>query len=115
MKVTIVDNSSQFKTEMQKKVDKALEMIGIEAEKFASALAPVDTGNLRNSIGHASDGEAAYVGSNVEYAPYQELGYTNPKTGGHVPAANGGKGYIRPAVQDHIDHYKKIAMDTLKA
>ena len=46
----------------------------IQAE--AKRRAPVDTGRLRNSITHEErdDGLAAVIGTNVEYAPYQEFG-----------------------------------------
>lgn len=44
----------------------------------ARELAPVDTGRLRGSIAYELDGGAiplwARVGTNVDYAPYQELG-----------------------------------------
>lgn len=105
-------------------VERSLEMIGIKAEKYAKALAPVGTpestgipgyrgGTLRNSISHASDGNSAYIGTNVEYAPYQELGFTSV-AGRHIPAANGGKGYLRPAVQEHIEEYKRIVENEMK-
>jgi len=46
--------------------------------RIAKRLAPVDTGRLRSSIanelGRDSKGLVARVGTNVEYAPYLELG-----------------------------------------
>lgn len=97
----------------------ALEKIGIKAEKYAKALAPVGTpestgipgyigGTLRNSITHEVVEDAVYVGTNVEYAPYQELGTR------YMPPTNHGKGYLRPAVEDHISLYNRIASDTMK-
>ena len=43
-------------------------------ERQATALTPVDTGNLRGSITAQEDGQSAIVGTNVEYAPYVEYG-----------------------------------------
>lgn len=91
-------------------VAKALEMVGAQAENYASMLSPVDTGNLKNSITHKvqNSEEAVYVGTNVEYAPYQELGTSRMK------AANGGKGFLRPAIKDHVSEYKGIIEQMLK-
>lgn len=94
-------------------VGRALEIIGIELEKYAKALAPVDTGRLRNSISHAVEGNTVGVGTNVEYAPFQELGYTHVG-GKFVPATNGGIGFLRPAVEDHIEEYKEIIKSELQ-
>lgn len=99
--------------------ERALEAIGIKAEKYAKALAPVGTpqstgkkgyrgGTLRRSIGHGHDDSSAWIGTNVEYAIFQELGTR------YMRAANKGKGYLRPAVTDHTDEYKNIVMSELK-
>jgi HK97 gp10 family phage protein len=56
----------------------ALARKAIKVETTAKRLCPVDTGRLRASITHEmgedSLGLVAYVGSNVEYAIFQELG-----------------------------------------
>ncbi len=134
---------TSHKKEIQDATDEAIETamqeIGGQLEKFAKALAPVGTpestgipgyrgGTLRNSISWAtnesSGGESApigtpdkaevHVGTNVEYAPYQELGYRHV-SGAHIPATNGGRGFLRPALQDHLDYYKKILTDNLNS
>jgi len=50
----------------------------IRVEAAAKRLAPVDTGRLRSSIthevGHDIRGLVGFVGSDVHYAIYQELG-----------------------------------------
>lgn len=117
---------------------KILEMIGIKAEKYAKALCPVGTvestgkkgyrgGTLRNSITHSIDDDTLSVGSNVEYAPYVELGtgpnFTPPPEweSFDVPTSKGtGHGYVRPrpylrpAIGDHLDEYKDIIENELK-
>lgn len=50
----------------------------VKVERRAKQLAPVDTGRLRSSVTHEvtrdGQGPVAIVGSDVDYAPYQELG-----------------------------------------
>lgn len=47
-----------------------------------------------------------YVGSNVQYAPYQELGAPNI----NLPA----KPYLRPAVENHTEEYNQILEQCFK-
>lgn len=70
MDVRITDNSDKFKSAMSKAKMAALEAIGLQAEGYAKAICPVDTGRLRNSITHDVGGDAAYIGTNTEYAAY---------------------------------------------
>ena len=83
---------------------RALEKIGLVAEGYAKRLCPVDTGRLRNSITHADDGEAEYIGTNVEYAPYVELGTSRTRA----------QPYLKPAVVNHSDEYKRIVEDEMR-
>ena len=91
----------------------------------------VDTGLLRNSVTYAISGESpaissyksndgsesgtysgvqgsanektVYIGTNVHYAPYVEMGtYKSPA-----------KPYLRPAFSEHTDEYKKILSNVL--
>ena len=64
----------------------------------------VDTGRLRNSISHTVDGEAAYIGTNVEYAPYVELG-ARGREGVHM---------LKRAATEHADEYKRIMENSMK-
>lgn len=78
---------------------RALEIMGGKAESYAKQLAPVDTGNLRNSITHQQvDENTEAIGTNVEYAPYQELGTRRTKP--HP--------FLRPAAENHGPEYKAI-------
>lgn len=70
MKVDYIDNSQRILTALEKGIKNGLEAIGLTAETYAKKETPVDTGRLRNSISHTVDGEAAYIGSNVEYAAF---------------------------------------------
>ena len=71
---TLKDNSDEVLMELAYACMRALERCGMQAEGYAKDLAPVDTGNLRNSITHEVDGNTVYIGTAVEYAPYVELG-----------------------------------------
>ena len=75
MKVDYKDNSKQVLSAMEKGIKNGLEAIGLTAETYAKKETPVDTGRLRNSISHTVDGEATYIGSNVEYAAFVQLNW----------------------------------------
>lgn len=102
MEIT-VDNTSAVKGGLQSAFARALERIGLQAEGYAKDLCPVDTGNLRNSITHTSDGKAAYIGTNVEYGKYVELGTVKMAA----------QPYLRPAAADHAGTYRNIVKDEL--
>ncbi|KPJ77284.1 MAG: hypothetical protein AMJ81_00035 [Phycisphaerae bacterium SM23_33] len=71
-------------------------------ERHAKINAPVDTGRLRASITpevrQQSNTVQGVVGSNVVYAPFQELGWTTAK-GTKVP----GKKYLERALKDNAN------------
>ena len=108
MSYSYKDNTEEVLSAMEKAIKNGLEAIGLTAEGYAKKnLYPghgLDTGRLRNSISHATDKEAAYIGTNVEYAPYDELG------------ARGRKGlhYLQQAATEHKAEYKEIMENALK-
>lgn len=99
------DNTQECLEALKDQTAAALEEIGLAAEGFAKRLCPVDTGRLRNSITHATDKDSAYVGTNVEYAPYVELGTSRTRA----------QPYLRPAVENNVGTYKKILDRHLKS
>lgn len=104
MSVTFTSHASSVLTAAEKAKSQALEMIGGMAESYAKKLCPVDTGNLRNSITHQRyDEDTEVVGSNVEYAPYVELGHHTPSGSFVKPHA-----FLRPAAEGHQAEYKAI-------
>ena len=68
--VNFTNNADDILRLLEKGKRNALTAIGATAETYAKQETPVDTGRLRNSISHTVDGEAAYIGSNVEYAAF---------------------------------------------
>lgn len=138
MSVQFTDNSAQALSELSRAKARTLEIIGLKAEGYAKKLCPVGTvestgikgyrgGTLRNSITHTVDGDTVAVGSNVEYAPYVELG-TGPhfepppdwETFTSKRGSGVGRGYVKPrrylqpAIEEHKDEYKTIAENELK-
>lgn len=73
-------------------VGKDLARRSIQVDRRAKQLCPVDLGRLKSSItwrlGRDSRGLLGIVGTNVEYAPYQELGTR------YMPA----QPFLRPAL-----------------
>lgn len=135
------NNKKEILDQLDSAVEKALTMIGFKAEKYAKALCPVGTvestgkkgyrgGTLRNSITfeveEQGDEEVLVVGTNVEYAPYVELGtgpnFTPPPEWETFESERGsgvGHGYVRPrkflqpAIADHMNEYADIIKSTL--
>lgn len=130
MNVEIQDNSKEVSAALKAALLRGLEKCGLTAEGYAKKLCPVDTGNLRNSITHQVDSSesAAYVGTNVEYAAYVELGagkyypggrptpwtYQDAKGEWHWTAGSRAQPYIKPSVAAHANAYRKIIEDAMK-
>ena len=96
-------------------IERALEKVGLAAERYAKLACPVGTpestgkkgymgGTLRNSISHTHDKNTAYIGTNVEYAPYVEMGTKKMAA----------RPYLKPAIADHIQEYKNTIEQELK-
>lgn len=102
----MIDNSQQVLSALEQAIERGLEKIGLTAEAYAKLECPVDTGRLRNSITHeVRIGEkAVYIGTNVEYAPYVELGTTRMAA----------RPYLRPAAENHESEYKQFLIEALK-
>lgn len=103
--IKIEDNSKDFIKELEDRIPVALEECGLAGEGYAKRLCPVDTGTLRNSISHTADDNSAYIGTNVEYAPYVEMGTKRTKE----------QPFLKPAVVDHASEYKQIIESRLKS
>lgn len=132
MNIEFTDNSKEVLAELQAAALRALEKCGLTAEGYAKKLAPIDTGNLRNSITHTVDeGElAAYVGTDIEYGAYVELGtgeyaeggggrptpwaYQDAKGNWHMTHGQRAQPFIKPAVADHAQTYRNIIEDEMK-
>lgn len=116
--------------ETKENIERALIAVGIQAEGYAVEIARAkgvyDTGRLIGSITYATNTKhstgrepaepddykqmaeaeegGVYVGTNVEYAPYQELGTHKQKP----------RPFLRPAMENHISEYAQIFEEYIK-
>lgn len=71
----ILSQVTQHFAQTEAQIDAAVQKAGLDCEKYAKQLCPVDTGNLRASLTYENVGKyQAIVGTNVEYAEFVELG-----------------------------------------
>lgn len=126
----VVSHKEEVLEEMREKLQNALNAIGADASSTASSVCPVDTGRLKNSItwatkthcnmahaysfdngagltaiGNVSDDGDVFIGTNVEYAPYQEYG---TKTG--IPA----KHFLQYGSSAHLSEYQALLEQYLR-
>lgn len=131
--ITILkDNSKLFGDELKRAILRALERCGSQAEGYAKDLCPIsDTGEktLQQSITHKIDqkNNEVYVGTNVEYGAYVELGTGKYYPGGrptpwnyedengdwHHTEGQEAQPYLVPAAKDHAQTYRNIFKDEL--
>ena len=104
MSYTFKDNTDEVLAALEKAKKRGLEAIGLSAEGHAKKITPVDTGRLRNSIAHAVEGDAAYIGTSTSYAPFVELGARGRK-GVHM---------LQRAASEHADEYKRLMEDSME-
>ena len=142
--VEIVDNSEEVLNMFAQARADALDLIGQRIVRHAKKLCPVGNvdsvgswakknkkgervyrgGTLRRSINYYVEGDELVVGSNVEYAPYVELGtgpHFKPPPEWEQFEAPRGKGvghayvkprpFLRPAIEDHRAEYERIFKD----
>lgn len=133
LRIEITDNTPQVREAFQAACLRALEECGLVGEGYAKRLCEGfknPTGNLRNSITHqvVSSENAVYIGTDVEYAIYVELGTGKYYPGGrqdpwvyqdahgnwHMTHGQRAQPYLKPAVADHAQQYKQIIENELK-
>lgn len=104
MSYTYKDNTDEVLSALEKAKKRGLEAIGLVAEGHAKKITPVDTGRLRNSIAHAVEDDAAFIGTNTSYAIFVETGARGRK-GVHM---------LQRAATEHKDEYKRLMEDSMK-
>ena len=104
MSYTYKDNTDEVLSALERAKKRGLEAIGLTAEGHAKKITPVDTGRLRNSMAHAVDDDAAYIGTNTSYAIFVETG-ARGRSGVHM---------LQRAASEHADEYKKLMEDSMK-
>lgn len=131
------DNTEAVLQELSTKLEAILEAWGIQGVgavvDIITSESRVDTGAMRNSITHQVDAgdQSVYIGTNIEYAIYHELGtgiYLEGGGGRQTPwayqDANGEwhrtRGIkpihmIKNGVSGSVNDFKSIASDILKS
>lgn len=134
--IKITDNSPEVLAALQEQVEAALEAVGNQAVSHSKSIVTsesrVDTGALRNSISHevSGDEKTVYVGTNQEYAIYNEYGtgiYLDGGGGRQTPWSYKDKRgnwhrtrgmrpihFLRDAIAKHLDEYKQIIEQFLR-
>ena len=128
IEVTLESNMDAVMEALGEQLGQAMIAIGMAAESNAKVEITkavydtpekgyIRTGRLRNSITYGVDTSepAVYIGSNVEYAPWVELGHTQ-KVGRYVPAIGKklvnehvpGKPFLKPAVEKYAVEYQDL-------
>lgn len=94
------------KREVQKELNDAkkrtLQAMGKAGKNYVKAMAPVDTGDLRDSIDDQVDDDSVLIGSTLtseDYPIYQEKGTSR------TPA----QPYLHPGIHNNLNSLKKIA------
>lgn len=75
---------------------------GKRARSSSKNAGSVKIGQITGTMGTENE-QAVYVGTNVEYAPYVEMGHHTP-AGNYVPP----KPYLKPAVTEHQKEFENI-------
>lgn len=128
----INDMSEEIKSAAKEQVLRALSRIGSKMHEYATKLAPVKTGALRDSIAFQVDPDepAVYIGSNSEYATYVELGtgeysevggtpkkrwvYQDKATGQYrIGTPQKPRRFIKETIEKNINDYKEIIKEYL--
>ena len=108
----IIDNSAKVLAEFKRKKERGLKLIGEKAVDHAQlpissgGHMPVDTSRLKNSVAYQVSGNDVYIGTNVEYAPYQEFGTSRGITAKH---------FLKHAAADHNDEYREIFKKSMES
>lgn len=120
IEVTLTSNKDEILEALGEQLGQAMIAIGLTAESNAkkeitkavydtpeSKSGYVRTGRLRNSISYGVDTSepAVYIGSNVEYAPYVELGTSKMRA----------RPFLKPAVENYAGEYKDLLEQAMKS
>ena len=97
----LADKLKRYSSKAETQLEKAILKGALMVEGSAKRHSPVDTGYLRGSITHQFYKNAyepyALVGTNTEYAPYQEYGTSKMSP----------QPFLRPAFDENIEEIQR--------
>ena len=109
IQITLTDNSDEVLKALENAIDRALDAIGETAVGYAQDVITeagrVDTGTMRGSVDTDHDERIVIIGTNLEYAPYHELGTSK----GIKPIH-----FLKRAATEHTEEYKNLVKDSLE-
>ena len=107
--IRLDDHSPEVKEALKNAIERGLWSIGATAEGYAKDVITeagrVDTGRMRASVSHMEGDNFTAIGTNVEYAPYHEMG-----TSRGIKAIH----FLRRAATEHTDEYKQLMQESLE-
>ena len=129
------DHSKELIAQKDELVQQALESMGQLGENYAknnvTSAGRIDEGTMRGDIAHTIKEDTVYIGTNVEYAIYHELGtgiyaeggggrktpwhYKDRKGKWHTTVGITPIHFLKRAVEDHKEKYIQIVKQTLGA
>lgn len=126
--VEFKDNSDEVLAAVKNAIERGLKACGETAVGYAQDRCPVQTGNLKGSITYEVDGDDVYIGSNVSYAPYVEMGTGIYYSGGrrtpwvyqdadgnyHTTQGSRAQPFLQPAAANHSTEYMEILKQSLE-
>lgn len=138
--VDFEDNSPEVLKALENAVNRGLKVCGEKAVGYAQdelkrqlkkehrANDYVATGNLLGSIGYKVEGDDCYIGTNVDYAVYVEMGtgihadkggrmtpwvYKDDQGHWHRTSGQKPKHFLKSACENHASEYTEILKDSL--
>ncbi len=127
-----IDRTKEAEEAMERGKDLALTAACLVVLQSAVNLAPIDMGQLKGSLHYKvlSGKDMAYVGTNVEHAPYQEFGtgilaeggigrqtpwrYQNARGEWVTTSGTKPQPYLRPAFDNNKDRIKTLMKKKFK-
>ena len=98
MNIKFENNFGKYTKAIQDGITKSLNEFGEVAENEAVRRVPVDTGELRDSIGHTVNKNELLIGAEAEHAPVIELGSSKSKA----------QPFLKGSVVDNVGELKDI-------
>ncbi|MCQ2106543.1 MAG: HK97 gp10 family phage protein [Fibrobacter sp.] len=126
LEINVNDNSEEVLEALKRAMQRGLTQCGMVAEGYAklnlTQQKAVDSGDLRKSITFTVKDNDVYIGTNIEYAAYVEMGtgkyvpggrkdswsYQDAKGNWHRTNGMPPRPYLKPAAADHAQEYTAI-------